>query len=63
VLVAVLSAVTLSCLFRYLPPLSFVSSGFALIISAVAGAGVAALLFPTDAPACEGEQNQEASHE
>ena len=53
VLVAVLSAVALSCLFRYLPFLSFVSSGFALIISAVVGACVAALLFPVDAPADE----------
>ena len=70
VLVAVLSAVALSCLFRYLPFLSFVSSGFALIISAVVGACVAALLFQVDAPADEtGEPDagcapgQEVRHE
>lgn len=44
----VLLAVVLSCLFRYLPGLNALSSGWALIISAVAAAMVGAWLFPVD---------------
>lgn len=46
VLVAVLTAVALSCVFRYVPLFSFLSGGFALIISAIAGAALSAWLFP-----------------
>ena len=48
VLVAVLAAITLSCLFRYLPLFDFLSDGFSLIISAVLGAALAAWLFPAE---------------
>ncbi len=46
VLVAVLIGAACACLFRYLPVLNRVGSGFAVIISGVAGALVAAWLFP-----------------
>ena len=46
VLFAVCVAVGLSCLFYYAPVFGFLSGGFALIISAVAAAALAALLFP-----------------
>lgn len=42
----VLLAVIVSCLFTWLPGLNKVSSGFAIIISAVAASAVGALLFP-----------------
>lgn len=44
--VCVLISVALSCAFRYLPLLSKVSGGFAIIICAVVASAVAALLFP-----------------
>lgn len=50
VLFAVCVAVGLSCMFNYLPVFSFLSGGFALIISAVVAAALAALLFPVAAP-------------
>jgi hypothetical protein len=43
-------AVGLSCIFYYVPVFSFLSGGFSLIISAVASAAVAALLFPVASP-------------
>ena len=46
VLVAVLIGAACACLFRYLPGLNRVGSGFAVIISGVAGALAAAWLFP-----------------
>ena len=46
VLFAVCVAIGLSCLFHYLPVFDFLSGGFALIISAVLAAVLAALLFP-----------------
>ena len=46
VLFAVCLAVTLSCVFYFLPLFDFLSDGLALIIAAVASAAVAALLFP-----------------
>ena len=55
VLFAVISAAALSCFFRYTPVVNtYVSEGFALIISAVISAALAALLFPiADAPSEE----------
>ena len=50
VLFAVCLAVTLSCIFYFVPFFSFLSGGLALIISAVAAAAVAALLFPVESP-------------
>ena len=50
VLFAVCMAVALSCVFYFVPFFSFLSGGLALIISAVAAAAVAALLFPVAAP-------------
>lgn len=50
VLFAVCLAVTLSCVFYFLPLFDFLSDGLALIIAAVASAAVAALLFPVAAP-------------
>jgi predicted branched-subunit amino acid permease len=50
VLFAVCMAVGLSCIFYYVPVFSFLSGGFSLIISAVASAAVAALLFPVASP-------------
>ena len=46
VLMVVIVAVALACLFRYLPGLSAVPSGWALIICAVAAAAAGALLRP-----------------
>ena len=46
VLVAVLIGAACACLFRYLPGLNRVGSGFAVIISGVAGTLAAAWLFP-----------------
>ena len=42
----VLCAVGLSCLFRYVPGLNLLPSGWALIISAVAASLLGAWLFP-----------------
>lgn len=50
VLFAVCTAVGLSCIFYYLPVFDFLSGGFALIISAVVAAALAAWLFPVAAP-------------
>ncbi|MBR1984071.1 MAG: AzlC family ABC transporter permease [Clostridia bacterium] len=46
VLFAVLLSAGISCLFYYLPILKSVSSGFAIIISAILSAGVIAYFFP-----------------
>ena len=46
VLFAVCVAVGLSCIFYYVPFFSFLSGGFALIVSAVIAAALAAWLFP-----------------
>ena len=46
ILFAVCVAVAISCLFYYVPFFDFLSGGFALIISAVIAAALAALLFP-----------------
>lgn len=50
----VLCAVGLSCLFRYLPGLRLVPSGWALIISAVAASLMGAFLFPVETDGKEG---------
>ena len=50
VLFAVCVAVGLSGIFYYVPFFSFLSGGFALIISAVVAAALAALLFPVSEP-------------
>ena len=50
VLFAVCVAVGLSCIFYYVPIFGFLSGGFALIISAVVAAALAALLFPVASP-------------
>ncbi|MBQ2254973.1 MAG: branched-chain amino acid ABC transporter permease, partial [Clostridia bacterium] len=44
----VLLAVTLSCAFRYLPLLSEVSSGFAIILCAVTASALLAYLAPLE---------------
>ncbi len=59
VLFAVCVAVGLSCILYYVPLFDFLSGGFALIISAIIGAALAAWLFPVHAP----EQEQEADHD
>ncbi len=53
VLFAVCVAVGLSCILFYIPFFDFISSGFALIISAVIAAALAAWLFPVASPAEE----------
>ncbi len=50
VLFAICVAVGLSCILYYVPLFDFISGGFALIISAVIGAALAALLFPVPTP-------------
>lgn len=47
-LFCVLLAIALSCLFRFLPLLSGVQTGFVVIICAVTASAVAAALFPID---------------
>ena len=44
----VLIALALSLMLRYLPMLSFISDGFAIILCAVAAAGVGAYFFPVE---------------
>ncbi len=62
VLAAVLVGAACACLFRYLPFLSGIGSGFAVIISGVAGAVAAALLFPVPPePEREDEGKEEVS--
>lgn len=48
VLMIVVIAVAVNCGLKYLPVFSFISSGFRIIISTVAGAGIGAFLFPKD---------------
>ena len=60
VLFAVCLAVTLSCMFFFIPFFSFLSGGLALIISAVAAAAVAALLFPVNSPCEDSTDGKEA---
>ncbi len=43
---AVLTAVGLSCLFTYAPSFAFLTSGFRIIICAVAASALAAIIFP-----------------
>lgn len=50
-----LLAVGLACLFRYLPGLRLIPSGWALILAAVAAAAIAALRFPVEEPGEGGE--------
>lgn len=49
-LFCVLLAIALSCLFRFVPILSGVQTGFVIIICAVTASVAAAVLFPIDAP-------------
>lgn len=46
VLVIVVIAVAVNCGLKYLPVFSFISSGFRIILSTVAGAGIGAFLYP-----------------
>ncbi|MBR0343498.1 MAG: AzlC family ABC transporter permease [Oscillospiraceae bacterium] len=46
ILVSVFLGAIISCLIYYIPSLSFISSGFSVIISSLVGASVAALLLP-----------------
>lgn len=46
ILFAVLVGMAVSCLFTYVPVIDQISSGFAIIIATVVGAGAAAMLFP-----------------
>lgn len=55
VAVTALTAVGLACLFRYMPGLRLIPSGWALILAAVAAAAFAALCFPVDEPQKGGE--------
>ena len=55
VLFCVLTAIALSCLFRYLPVLSRVQTGFVVIICSVLAAALTAALFPLE--------EKEESHE
>ncbi len=58
VLFAICIAVGLSCILYYVPLFDFISGGFALIISAVIGAALAAWLFPVATPAEEVHDNE-----
>ena len=46
VLLIIIIAVAITCIFKYVPFLSFVSSGFRIIVATVAAAAVGAWLFP-----------------
>ena len=48
VLVIILIAVSVNCMLKYIPVFSFISSGFRIILSTIAGAGCGAALFPKD---------------
>ena len=58
VLIGVLVAIAISCVFAYVPIFSFVTSGFSIIVAAVLAAVVAALLFPIPK-----EENEEGGDE
>lgn len=58
VLFCVAVAVVLSCLFRFMPLLSRVQTGFVIIICSVAASALAALLFPVKSDEKEGEGNE-----
>lgn len=55
-LICVIFAIALSCLFKFVPLLSKVPSGFVVIICAVAASALAALLFPINSEKEESEQ-------
>lgn len=57
--IIVLIAIVISCCLHYLPLLKQISSGFAIIISAIAASAVGALLFPVD----EEEEQKESESE
>ena len=56
VLLGVLVAIGISCLFAYLPFFSFMTSGFSIIVAAVLAALLAAWLFPISTAESEGEE-------
>lgn len=56
VLLGATVAIAVSCLVAYLPFLSFITSGFSIIIAALVGAVVAALLFPIPCEDTTGEE-------
>lgn len=60
VLIASLLAILVSCLLSFVPLFDFITSGFAIIIAALVGAVVAAILRPIDV---ESEEEKEAEHE
>ena len=53
VLLIILIAVGITCIFKYVPFFAFVSSGFRIIIATVAAAAVGAWLFPKEEDAYE----------
>ena len=59
VLVGVLVAIAMSCIFAYVPIFSFVTSGFSIIAAALLAAVVAAILFPIP----KGEEGEEGGNE
>ncbi len=63
VLFAVCVAVALSCIFHYVPFFDFLSGGFALIISAVVAAALAALLFPVPSTEADAARATDSSDE
>ncbi|WP_252229198.1 AzlC family ABC transporter permease [Clostridium sp. ZBS15] len=46
ILVVVIIAVTISCIFRYIPCLNKVSSGFVVIVASIVSSAIGAYLFP-----------------
>lgn len=48
VFLIVVMAVAANCMLKYIPVFSFISPGFRIILSTVAGAGLGAALFPRD---------------
>ena len=48
VLITVILALILSCLFSWVPALQAVSAGISIVICTVAAAAIAAVLFPTE---------------
>lgn len=48
VLIIVLISIAITCIIKYLPILSFISSGFRIIIASVLAAGIGTFLFPED---------------
>ncbi len=63
ILLAVLSAVAIRCILKYVPVFSSISSGFAIIICGVLASALAAVFFPVQDMSEEGSREEEKQHE